>query len=127
MRRCDRCIILAVDTVKCGHCGVRRDVGDNFCRACGHQFTINLPAVKNSGLPAVKQGGLPPSLIGSVAVLAVGTSLEWLARRMVGSAARAAGRALVGAEAKVATKPAPQKDDVTIDEVLYIRKVQLRR
>lgn len=83
--------------------------------------------VKNSGLPAVKQGGLPPSLIGSVAVLAVGTSLEWLARRMVGSAARAAGRALVGAEAKVATKPAPQKDDVTIDEVLYIRKVQLRR
>jgi hypothetical protein len=120
----------AVDAVNCGRCGVRRDVGDNFCRACGHQFTVNLPAVKSANLPAVKRGGLPPSLVGSVAVLAVGTSLEWLARRMVGSAARAAGRALVGADTtdRVPTpKPAPRSDNVTVDEVLYVRKVQLRR
>ncbi|HEU0074048.1 MAG TPA: hypothetical protein VFS30_08550 [Dehalococcoidia bacterium] len=117
-----------MDAINCGRCGVRRDVGDNFCRACGHQFTVNLPAVKANRLPAVKRGGgLPPSLVGSVAVLAVGTSLEWLARRMVGSAARAAGRALVGADTSPTTKPAPRPDDVTVDEVLYVRKVQLRR
>ncbi len=119
----------AVDVVNCGHCGVRRDVGDNFCRACGHQFTVNLPAVRESRLPALGRGGLPPSLVGSVAVLAVGTSLEWLARRMVGSAARAAGRALIGADRSEPSKPrpVPRPDDVTVDEVLYIRKVQLRR
>jgi hypothetical protein len=61
-------------------------------------------------------------------VLAVGTGLEWLARRMAGSAARAAGRALVGADRTPSTKPAPRPDgDVTVDEVLYVRKVQLRR
>lgn len=89
---------------------------------------MNLPAVKSSRLPAVKRSGLPPSLVGSVAVLAVGTSLEWLARRMMGNAARAAGRALIGGNDRApVTKPAPQSDDVTVDEVLYIRKVQLRR
>jgi len=103
-------------------------VGDNFCRACGHQFTVNLPAVRSTGLPAVKRGGgLPPSLVGSVAVLAVGTGLEWFARRMVGQAARAAGRALVGTAQPEPPKPAPRPDNVTVDEVLYVRKVQLRR
>jgi hypothetical protein len=106
---------------------VRRDVGDNFCRVCGHQFTVNLPAVHASNLPAIKHRGLPPSLVGSVAVLAVGTGLEWLARRMVGSAARAAGRALIGADEAPVPKPAPRTDHVTVDEVLYVRKVQLRR
>jgi len=122
-----RCIIRSVDGVNCGRCGVRRDTSDNFCRSCGHQFTVNLPAVRSANLPAVKRGSLPPSLVGSVAVLAVGTGLEWLARRMVGSAARAAGRALIGDEAPPAAKPAPRRDDVTVDEVLYVRKVQLRR
>ncbi len=117
----------AVDGVTCGHCDMPRDVGDNFCRCCGHQFTVNLPAVHESKLPAVRRGGLPPSLVGSVAVLAVGTSLEWLARRMVGSAARAAGRALIGSDRSETQKPAPRSDDVTVDEVLYVRKVQLRR
>jgi hypothetical protein len=106
---------------------VRRDVGDNFCRACGHQFTVNLPAVRSANLPALKRGGLPPSLVGSVAVLAVGTGLEWLARRMVGQAARAAGRALIGADNPEPPKPAPRTDNVTVDEFLYVRKVQLRR
>jgi hypothetical protein len=46
---------------------------------------------------------------------------------MVGSAARAAGRALVGSETSPTTKPAPRPDDVTVDEILYVRKVQLRR
>ena len=116
-----------MDTVSCGRCGVRRDVGDNFCRACGHQFTVNLPAVRATGLPAVKRGRLPPSLIGSVAVLAVGTGLEWLTRRVVGQAARAAGRALIGADTPETPKPAPRPDNVTVDEFLYVRKVQLRR
>jgi hypothetical protein len=102
-------------------------VGDNFCRACGHQFTVNLPAVRASNLPAVKRGSLPPSLVGSVAVLAVGTGLEWLARRMVGQATRAAGRALLGSEQAAPAKPAPRQENVTVDEVLYVRKVQLRR
>jgi hypothetical protein len=116
-----------VDAVKCGRCGATRDTNDNFCRRCGHQFTVNLPAVRSRNLPAVRRT-LPPSLVGSVAVLAVGTSIEWLARRMAGSAARAAGRALIGQERAVAEpKRELRPDNVTIDEVLYVRKVQLRR
>jgi hypothetical protein len=88
---------------------------------------VNLPSVRQVNLPAVKRGTLPAPLVGSVAVLAVGTGLEWLARRMVGSAARAAGRALIGQEAAPVAKPAPRSDDVTVDEFLYVRKVQLRR
>ena len=115
-----------METVNCGRCGVRRDTGDNFCRSCGHQFTVNLPAVRATNLPTVKRSALPAPLVGSVAVLAVGTGLEWLARRMVGSAARAAGRALIGQDA-TPVKATPRNDDVTVDEVLYVRKVQLRR
>jgi hypothetical protein len=119
----------AVDSVQCGQCGATRDVGDNFCRVCGHQFTVNLPAVSESRLPAVKRSAIPPSLVGSVAVLAVGTSLEWLARRMMGSVVRSAGRALVGGSNRPEPTPPARRreDDVTVDEVLYIRKVQLRR
>jgi hypothetical protein len=116
-----------MDAVRCGRCGAPRDLSDNFCRQCGRQLTVNLPAVQGSRLPAVRRA-LPPSLVGSVAVLAVGTGLEWLARRMAGSAARAAGRALIGQDRSVVpAKPAPRPDDVTVDEFLYIRKVQLRR
>jgi hypothetical protein len=86
-----------------------------------------MPAIRSSNLPAVKRSSLPPSLVGSVAVLAVGTGLEWLARRMVGQAARAAGRALIGADNTPSAKPVPRQDTVTVDEVLYVRKVQLRR
>jgi len=66
---------------------------------------------------------LPASFVGSVAVLAVGTGLEWLARRLAGPAARAAGRALISQ----ASGQRGGADDVTVDEVLYVRKVQLRR
>ena len=66
-----------------------------------------------------------------MAVLAVGTGLEWLARRMAGTAAKAAGKALIGAADRPRTpatkQSAPSDDTVTVDEVLYIRKVQLRR
>jgi hypothetical protein len=71
---------------------------------------------------------IPPSLVGSVAVLAVGTGIEWLARRMAGTAARAAGRALIGGERP--SLPAHRSRDtrtVTIDEVVYVRKVEVRR
>jgi hypothetical protein len=88
---------------------------------------VNLPAVRETRLP-VRSPALPPSLVGSVAVLAVGTGLEWLARRMASSAARAAGRALIGAErSPTTTKSRSEPESVTVDEVLYIRKVQLRR
>jgi len=107
---------------------VVRETGDNFCRNCGHQFTINLPAVTAGNLPAIRRA-IPPSLVGSVAVLAVGTGLEWLARRLASSAARAAGRALIGLDrapdlpkGKTAAPP-----DATVDEFLYVRRVQLRR
>ena len=79
-------------------------------------------------MPAPIVKGLPPSVIGSVAVLAVGTGLEWLARRMAGSAARAAGRALVSTDRPQPPVPRRTRDaDVTIDEVVYVRKVQVRR
>ena len=91
---------------------------------------MNLPAVQKSALPVPGARALPPSLVGSVAVLAVGTGIEWLARRMAGSAARAAGRALVGADRPATPAPRPNGDtltDVTVHEVVYVRKVQLRR
>lgn len=116
-----------MEAINCGRCGAKRDTSDNFCRRCGHQLTVNLPAVQSRNLPALRRG-LPPSLVGSVAVLAVGTGIEWLARRMAGSAARAAGRALVGQDRLPApTTRSPRPDDVTVDEVLYVRKVQVRR
>ena len=71
---------------------------------------------------------IPTSLVGSVAVLAVGTGIEWLARRMAGSAARAAGRAIVGTDRPLpAKRQQPQTSSVTIDEVVYVRKVEVRR
>jgi hypothetical protein len=117
-----------VEALSCGRCGAGRDNADNFCRECGHQLTINLPAVRAETLPAVPRA-IPPSLIGSIAVLAVGTGLEWLARRIAGSTARAAGRALIHREPASPGKP-PQvtaTDEVTVDEFLYVRKIQLRR
>lgn len=117
-----------MDALKCARCNASRETTDNFCRRCGHQFTVNLPAVHDDASPAPVMKGLPPSVIGSVAVLAVGTGLEWLARRMAGNAARAAGRALVTSD-----RPPPPaarahaEPDVTIDEVVYVRKVQVRR
>jgi hypothetical protein len=74
---------------------------------------------------------LAPSRVGSVAVLAAGTALEWLARRLAGGAARgasrAAGRALTRRESPAV--PAAPKDDpaVTVREFLYVREVDLRR
>jgi hypothetical protein len=117
-----------VERLTCNRCGEARDTADNFCRVCGHQFTVNLPAVHESRLPARSGGGIPPSLVGSVAVLAVGTGIEWLARRLMNSAARAAGRALVGAESP--RPPAPRSstaESVTIDEMVYVRKIEVRR
>jgi hypothetical protein len=117
--------------LRCGRCEFPRDTNDNFCRRCGHQFTVNLPAVRSVGLPSVQRSsrGIPPSLVGSVAVLALGTGAEWLARRLAGSATRAVARKMLGgsttqAPAK-AQPPAPR--DVTVDEMLYVRKVSLRR
>ena len=117
-----------MEKLSCGRCGAIRDTQDNFCRACGHQLTVNLSAVRESRLPVRPSRAIPPSLVGSVAVLAVGTGIEWLARRMAGSAARAAGRALVGAERAPppVTRPSASQS-VTIDEVVYVRKVEVRR
>ena len=117
-----------VQKLTCARCGVTRDTQDNYCRACGHQFTVNLPAVHESRLPARSGRTLPPSLVGSVAVLAVGTGLEWLARRMAGTAARAAGRALISGERpRLPAKRSFEEPSVTIDEVVYIRKTEIRR
>ena len=76
-------------------CGAPHEAGDNFCRRCGHALTISLPRRLNIEAAGSARDAMPPSLIGSVAVLAMGTGLEWLARRSWRSAARAAGRALV--------------------------------
>jgi len=59
-----------------------------------------------------------------VAVLALGTGLEWLARRLAGNAARAAGRALISPDRKDATRQ--EAGASTIEELLYIRKVNIR-
>lgn len=117
-----------MEKLTCARCGGARDTQDNFCRACGHQFTVNLPAVRESRLPVRQSRAIPPSLVGSVAVLAVGTGIEWLARRMAGSAARSAGRALIGGGRPSLSTHRPQESQtVTIDEVVYVRKVEVRR
>jgi hypothetical protein len=90
---------------------------------------VNLPVVHNVNLPAQSSPrGLPPSLVGSVALLALGTGAEWLARRLAGTAVRSATKAVLGRSVAPSTKSAlTTPKDVTVDEVLYIRKVQLRR
>jgi hypothetical protein len=121
-----------VDALSCSRCGAACDLNDNFCRRCGHDLSLALPALRPPSLPA-RPRTIPPSLVGSVAVLALGTGLEWLARRAAGTAARAAGRALVGG-GQERTVARPRRSDgnaapdaIDVDEVLYIRKVQLRR
>jgi hypothetical protein len=119
---------VGVETLTCARCKATRDSHDNFCRSCGHQFTVNLPVVRESNLPIKTAPSIPPSLVGSVAVLAVGTSIEWLARRFAGTAARAAGRALVRGDRPVTpVKGAALEPDVTINEVVYVRKIEVRR
>lgn len=119
-------MICGVTPLHCTRCGTSREIDDNFCRRCGHQFTVNLPVVQTPNLLPVRARAIPPSLVGSVAVLAVGTGLEWLARKLAKTAAVTASRALVGQSGR----PAPRgnaPDDVTVNEMLYVRKVQLRR
>jgi hypothetical protein len=116
-----------VDQLRCNLCHAPRDRDDNFCRRCGRQITINLPAVRQSSLPAPHRG-VPPSLLGSVALLAVGTGLEWAARRLAGGAVRSVGRALVSPpKAQPPAQVTPPSDTVTVDEILYVRQVRLRR
>ena len=116
--------------LRCGRCEFPRDTNDNFCRRCGHQFTVNLPAVRPVGLPQVQRSrGLPPSLVGSVAVLALGTGAEWLARRLAGTASRAVAKRVLGGSSSQTPAQAqpPATTDVMVDEVLYVRKFTLRR
>ena len=119
-----------MDLSRCPSCNAARDPDDNFCRRCGRQITVNLPAVKEANLPAETTGGLPPSLVGSVAVLAAGTALEWLARRLAGNAARAAGRALVRREPTPVAKTRHAQTAtpaVTVREFFYVREVDVNR
>jgi hypothetical protein len=93
---------------------------------------VNLPAVREPSLPAETSGGLPPTLVGSIAVLAIGTGLEWLARRMAGNAARGAARAAGKALTKRQTEApvrasSPAEPAVVVREVLFVREVDLRR
>ena len=114
--------------VRCSSCGSSRDPDDNFCRRCGRQITVTLPALREETLPG-ETHVLPPSLVSSIAVLAVGTGLEWLARRAAGGAARTVTRALLRrATAPVqSATPVVHPDAVSIDEVVYVRQVRLRR
>jgi hypothetical protein len=119
-----------VNDLRCARCTAPRETNDNFCRRCGHQFTVNLPVVQNLGLTERQtQRGLPPSIVGSVALLALGTGAEWLARRLASTAVRSATKAVLGRNLPANTRKSAltTPKDVTVDEVLYIRKVQLRR
>jgi hypothetical protein len=118
-----------MNVLYCNRCGAECEREDNYCRRCGHQLTITLPAVRASSLPVRSSNqALPPSLVGSVALLAVGTGLEWLARRFANNALQAAGRAIVARENPPRKTVSEQpRNDVTVNEFLYVRKVQLRR
>jgi hypothetical protein len=120
-----------VAPLTCDRCGTICENGDNFCRRCGQRMPSSLPVVRTPNLP-IRTNALPQPLVRSVAVLAVGTGLEWLARRFAGTAARAAGRALIGLDRPASSQTSLSKaqqlpSEAVIDEVLYVRKVQLRR
>src|SRR4051812_2621566 len=116
-----------MNELRCPSCGLEREISDNFCRRCGRQITVNLPEPTSANLPVIRTPdlpaavrALPPSLIGSVAVLALGTGLEWAARRLSAGAARgvarAAGRALIN---KAGGRE--ESAQVTfVEEVLYV-------
>ncbi len=125
-----------MNDLRCPGCDAVRDSDDNFCRRCGRQITVNLPALATPRLPAEPAPALPPALVGSVAALAIGTGLEWLARRVASNAARgaarAAGRAIVRRDSAPRAQTPVQAtvtDDsaVVIRETLYVRQVNLRR
>jgi hypothetical protein len=120
----------SMSDVRCPGCGIPRDIGDNYCRRCGRQITVNLPEVRPSSLPAEVRT-IPPSLIGSVAVLALGTGLEWAARRLATgaakSAARAAGRALLSRGTASQTQAHNDAAVRIVEEVLYIRQVRIQQ
>lgn len=121
----------AVNDLRCPSCSAPRDPDDNFCRRCGRQITVNLPAVRESSLPIESARGLPPSLVGSIAILAIGTGIEWLARRMASGAARGAARAAGRAIAKhqpAQTAPKKRAPDpaVVVREFVYMREVDLQ-
>jgi hypothetical protein len=80
-------------------------------------------------LPAV-----PASLVGSVAVLALGTSLEWIARKFGGAAAKGAAKGAARAIVSQALSPAKQTspppaplEPDAVDELVYIRRTRIRR
>jgi hypothetical protein len=103
-----------VNELRCSSCDFPRDAADNFCRNCGRQITVNLPAVNQSRLPAEPAPALPPALVGSVAALAIGTGLEWLVAGWPATpqgAARAAGRALVS---RAAPPAQPLSDEPSV-------------
>jgi hypothetical protein len=63
-----------------------------------------------------------------MAVLALSTGEEWILRRAAGNAAKAAGRSLLPGSSRPAKQlGSSEPRQVTVDEVLYVRKVQLRR
>jgi hypothetical protein len=117
-----------VELLTCPRCNAARDRDDNFCRRCGRQITVNLPAARDATLPAPRRA-VPPSVVNGVALLALGTGLEWLARRMAAGAAGAVTRAVIGpGRAKAAPREAaPPRDDVAVDEFLFVRQVRLKR
>jgi hypothetical protein len=119
-----------VEVLHCQRCNAPHEAGDNFCRRCGNRV-VALPAVRPATAVTRRPPNLAPSLVGSVAVLALGTGLEWVARRLMAGATRSAGRALVSSEKppRNAVQPMTRQElpTTTIDEIVYVRKVQLRR
>ena len=114
----------------CSRCGAARDVSDNFCRKCGSQLTVAaLPAVRPPmQVIQARPVSIPPSVMRGVAVLALSTGAEWLLRRMAGNAAKAAGRSLVPTSVLPSRQVKAQgPTEVSVDEIVYVRKVQLRR
>jgi len=130
------CIIGPVDTLRCTRCNKDRDSADNFCRNCGLTLTpppqSQLPVVRPAAAVTTARPAptISRSIVRSVAVLAFGTGLELVTRRLMGSAAKSAGRALTNGVLPRPSRNAAKSeaaDEVTINELVYIRKISLRR
>ena len=66
-----------MDGLKCGRCNASRETTDNFCRRCGHQLTVNLPAVTR--VQILVDGKEVDTLAGHVDLRhPLAKSLEWV-------------------------------------------------
>jgi hypothetical protein len=114
----------------CGRCATVCDQDDNFCKRCGMALSDEqLPLKREQHLPAVSRPRVRAAVVRAVAVVAVGTLTEIMARRV----AREAGRRVASAVRLPIGRKQPKAlrlvDDgpQVVSDTVFIRRIQVRR